>query len=69
MANQIDLTPASSGNITGLHVHVPSGQSASLVNNPSDVPNSPATVGTGTKTVSVKISGTPGSQVRFSSPA
>jgi hypothetical protein len=49
MANQVDLTPNSSGNSTGLHVHVPNGQTASVVNNPSDTPNSPATIGTGSK--------------------
>ena len=65
---QVDLTPASSGNTTGLHVHVPSGQSASLVNNPSDAPNSPSTVGTGTKVVTVKIAQANGGP-RFSNPS
>lgn len=67
MASQIDLTPATGAPF--LHVHVPSGQSASVVNNPADFPAVPAQVGTGTKTVTTKINGTQGSTVRFSNPA
>ena len=67
MANQIDLTPSTTP--TGLHVHVPNGQTASVVNNPADFPAVPAQVGTGTKTVTAKINGTQGSTVRFSNPA
>lgn len=37
MAQQIDITPASNPSL-GLHVHVPAGQSASAVDNPSDAP-------------------------------
>ena len=61
-SNQVDLTPATSGNTTGLHVHTPNGQSASAVNNPSDSPSTPAK--TGAKAVTVTVAG-----VRFSSPS
>ena len=38
MANQVDLPPATPGNTTGLHVHVPAGQSANVITNPTDNP-------------------------------
>lgn len=56
---QIDLTPTPS-NTTGLHVHVPAGQSANAVDNPSDFP-APSKSGT---QVTVKVAG-----VRFASPS
>ena len=68
MANQVDFAPSSSGNSTGLHVHVPAGQSAGVVNNPSDTPNSPATVGTGGKVVTAKIAPANGGP-RFANPS
>lgn len=69
MANiQQDFTPSSTPG-PGVHYHCPSGQTASVVNNSSDFPAVPANVGTGSKTVTIKISGTQGSQVRFSNPA
>jgi len=67
MANQVDLTPSTGAPF--LHVHVPSGQTASVVNNSSDFPHNPATLATTTKAVSVTVTGTQGSVVRFSSPA
>jgi hypothetical protein len=66
MPNQVDLTPASS-NSTGLHVHVPSGSSASQVNNPTDTPSNPPQTGTG---VAKKITGADGKvAIRFSNPS
>lgn len=62
---QIDLSPATPGNTTGLHIHVPSGQSANVADNPSDFP---APSKSGVATVA-KISGTQGSQVRFANPS
>ena len=62
MAN-IDFNPGTPGNTTGLHVHVPVGQTASVVNNPADFPvskNGPSTV--------VKIAQTNGGP-RFANPA
>lgn len=35
---QIDFTPATPGNTTGLHAHVPDGQSAIAITNPADNP-------------------------------
>lgn len=64
-SNQTDLTPATTGNTTGLHVHVPNGQSANVITNPTDNP-SPAKSGVQT---TVKVVGTPGSAVRFSNPS
>jgi hypothetical protein len=64
MANQTDLTPASNPAL-GLHIHVPSGQSASAFNNSSDFPAPPRSG----VAITVKVNGTPGSQVRFSNPA
>jgi hypothetical protein len=61
MAN-IDLNPGTPGNSTGLHVHVPAGQTASVVNNPADFPSSPAK--TGAKSVTANVAG-----VRFASPS
>lgn len=61
---QIDITPASNPAL-GLHVHVPNGQSANVITNPSD---NPAPSKSGTQTT-VKVVGTPGSVVRFSSPS
>jgi hypothetical protein len=67
MPNQVDLNPASS-NSTGLHVHVPSGQSASQVNNPTDVitPIAKAAV----TSVAKNINGVDGKIcVRFANPS
>jgi len=61
MANQIDLTPATK---PGIHVHVPAGQSASAVNNPSDFPP-PSQSG---KQTIVTVN-TPGAKVRFANPS
>jgi hypothetical protein len=69
--NQVDLTPGTAGNTTGLHVHTPAGHSASEFNHPTDFPtvtagaNPPA----GGKAISVKIQGTQGQTVRFSNPS
>lgn len=63
-ANQVDLTPSTPGNTTGLHVHVPVGVSASAANNPSD---SPAPSKSGTQ-VTAKIAQANGGP-RFSNPA
>lgn len=63
-ANQVDLVPATPGNTTGLHVHVPVGVSASTVNNPSD---SPAPAKSGVQ-VTAKISQANGGP-RFANPA
>lgn len=69
MANaQEDFTPSSAPG-PGIHFHSPNGQTASVVDNPADFPAVPANVGTGTKTITTKINGTQGSQVRFSNPA
>jgi hypothetical protein len=68
MANQVDITPASSGNTTGLHAHVPNGNSAGAYNNPADFPNaSPkAAVTAVTKTVT----GADGKAIlRFANPS
>jgi hypothetical protein len=65
MAN-IDLNPGTPGNSTGLHVHVPAGQTASVVNNPSDFPSLPAKIGG--KTVSVAIAPATGGP-RFCNPS
>lgn len=62
--NQVDLTPATTGNSTGLHFHAPAGNSASAVNNPSD---SPAPAKSGTQ-VTAKISQANGGP-RFSNPS
>jgi hypothetical protein len=68
---QLDLTPATAGNTTGLHVHTPAGHSASEFNHPTDNPSvTPgATSPVGGKAVSVKIQGTQGQTVRFSNPS
>jgi len=63
MANQVDLSP---NNPTGLHVHVPNGQTASVVNNPADFPSVPAKIGG--KGVSVQIAPSNGGP-RFSNPS
>jgi hypothetical protein len=69
MANtQEDFTPSTAPG-PGIHFHSPTGQTASVVNNPADFPAVPANVGTGSKTVTTKVTGTQGSQVRFSNPA
>lgn len=56
MANQVDLTPATPGNTTGLHAHLPSGQSANVLTNTTDNPT-PSKSGT---EVTAKISQPPG---------
>lgn len=64
MANQVDLTPATPGNTTGLHAHLPSGQSANVLTNTTDNPT-PSKSGT---EVTAKISQPPGGP-RFSNPS
>ena len=68
---QIDLTPATPGNTTGIHFHGTAGQAASAFNNMTDFPNTTpaATSPADGKTVSVKIPGTQGQTVRFSNPS
>jgi hypothetical protein len=65
MAN-IDLSPGTPGNNTGLHVHVPAGTSAAAFNNCSDFPvAAPTAAPTGAgKSVVVNVAG-----VRFASPS
>jgi len=62
MANQIDLTPATT---PGIHAHVPNGHSASEFNNPSDAP-APSKSGKGTV---VSVVGTDKAKVRFANPS
>ena len=71
VANQLDLNPGTAGNTTGLHVHVPAGQSASAVNHATDFPSvtAGATPPASGKAVSTKITGTQGVTVRFSNPS
>lgn len=62
MSNQVDLTPGTAGNSSGLHVHVPNGNSACSYNNAADFPSvSPKVTGTA---VMKNVSG-----VRFSNPS
>jgi hypothetical protein len=58
----LDLTPAQT---PGLHVHVPSGTSASTANNPSDFP-APSKGG---KSTVVNVGGTDKQKVRFANPS
>ncbi len=68
MANsQVDLTPGTAGNTTGLHVHVPNGASACNVSNPTEAPSIPAN-STAPKVVSVKIAQANGGP-RFQNPS
>jgi hypothetical protein len=60
---QIDLTPATFS--SGLHFHAPAGQSASVVDNPSDAPAPPK----GGTAVTTKVIGTDKVAVRFSNPS
>jgi hypothetical protein len=71
MANQLDLTPSTSGNGTGLHFHGPAGASASQFDHPTDFPSvsARATLPAGGTAVSVKITGTQGQVIRFSNPS
>src|SRR5262249_53086807 len=70
MAQQVDFTPSTPGNTTALHVHVPSGQSASATGNPSDFPNVSAKAATpGGKALKASVPGTPGQVVRLANPA
>ena len=61
---QIDITPASGPAGLGLHVHVPNGQSANVITNPSDNP-APAKSGV---QVTAKISQANGGP-RFANPS
>ena len=63
--NQIDLLPSTPGNTTGLSVHAPAGNTASVYNANSDFPAPPKS---GVAVVT-KINGTQGSQVRFANPS
>jgi hypothetical protein len=71
MATQIDITPATAGNTTGLHVHTPSGHSASEFNHATDNPSvTPAAASNAQgKAVKVAISGTDKQSVRFANPS
>lgn len=60
---QIDITPASNPSL-GLHVHVPNGQSANVITNPSDNP-APAKSGTQVTAKIAQANGGP----RFSNPS
>lgn len=60
---QIDITPASNPAL-GLHVHVPNGQSANVIKNPTDNP-APAKSGT---QVAAKVSQANGGP-RFANPS
>jgi hypothetical protein len=65
---QIDLTPAQ--NTTGLHIHIPSGQSASGSNNAADFPNVSSKAATPAgKAVKASVQGTHGQITRFANPA
>jgi hypothetical protein len=70
MAN-IDLQPSTSGNTTGLHVHVPSGASAGHFNNLADFPNAAPSAASNSqrKAVKVSVQGTQGVFVRVANPA
>jgi hypothetical protein len=69
MSNQVDLTPGTAGNSTGLHVHTPVGHSASENNNPSDAPGQTKNA-SGGPTVVLKVKGADGqSNLRFANPS
>jgi len=68
--NQIDLTPATTPSL-GLHVHTPTGSSASVFNHPTDFPNAAfsAALPSAGKPVKASVTGTPGQVIRFANPS